>query len=62
VIYSAQEVRDRATVVDPNLLSEGVHHVIVNGVVVLSDRRRTRDLPGRVVTVRPSVSTIEVSS
>ena len=62
VIYSAQEVRDRATVVDPNLLSEGVNYVIVNGVVVLSDRRRTRDLPGRVVTIRPSVSTSEVSS
>ena len=49
VVFDAEGIRDRATFGEPALVSEGVHFVIVNGVVVLENGRQTDALPGRVL-------------
>ena len=48
-IFDPATVIDRATFEQPHQLSEGVKHVFVNGVAVLSDGRHTGATPGRVV-------------
>ena len=40
---------DRATYEEPLLLSEGVHHVLVNGQLVLRDGQLTGARPGRAL-------------
>ncbi len=49
IVFDAERVTDRATFSEPNKLSEGIHHVIVNGVVVLDDGKQTQARPGRVL-------------
>lgn len=46
-VFDPQTIIDRSTYEEPNLLSEGVHHVIVNGVFVLRDAELTGNAPGR---------------
>ena len=48
-IFDPKTVRDRATYDDPHQLSEGMHHVLVNGEAVLLNGEHTGALPGRVV-------------
>lgn len=48
-IFDAARVRDRSTWTDPNALSEGVVHVLVNGVPVLRDEKMTGEKPGKLV-------------
>ena len=43
------QVIDRATFKNPHQLSEGVHHVFVNGQAVLLDGAMTGARPGRVL-------------
>ena len=49
VIFDPATISDRATYEQPHQLSEGVRHVLVNGVPVLSDGCHTGALPGRAV-------------
>lgn len=49
VIFDPAAVRAVSTYEDPHHFSEGVHHVIVNGVPVLRDREMTGELPGRIL-------------
>jgi N-acyl-D-amino-acid deacylase len=49
VVFDPAAIGDRATYERPHQLSTGVRHVLVNGVVVLSDGRHTNAKPGRVV-------------
>ena len=49
VVFDPKTVRDRSTYEDPHHFSEGVAHVIVNGVPVLRDAKMTGELPGRVL-------------
>ncbi len=49
VVFDPQQIRDLATFEDPHRLAEGVLHVLVNGVPVLSDGEPTGATPGRVV-------------
>jgi len=50
VVFDPATVRDRATFDDPNLLSEGMAYVLVNGVPVLRDGRQLDSArPGRVL-------------
>lgn len=47
VVFDANRIADRATFTDPHHYSEGVVHVLVNGVPVLADGRVTGARPGR---------------
>jgi dihydroorotase/N-acyl-D-amino-acid deacylase len=49
VIFDPAQIRDLATFEDPNRLSVGISHVIVNGQLVLDNGRLTGRLPGRAL-------------
>ncbi len=49
VIFDYEQLRDRATVLEPDLYSEGVDYVMVNGVLTIDDGEFTDALPGEVV-------------
>jgi N-acyl-D-aspartate/D-glutamate deacylase len=56
VVFDATRVTDRATYQEPGLHSEGIQHVLVNGVPVVKDGRLQEGItPGRPVraSVRP---------
>jgi CubicO group peptidase (beta-lactamase class C family) len=48
-IFDPNTIRDRATFGEPDLLSEGMKIVIVNGVVVIEDGKFTGATPGKVL-------------
>ena len=49
VIFDPRTIRDRATFAEPALRSEGVHFVLVNGIVVYEDGKYTGAKPGTVL-------------
>ena len=49
VVFDLDDLQDRATVLRPDLYSEGVAWVIVNGVFTIDDGEFTDALPGQVV-------------
>ncbi len=49
VIFDPLTIRDRATFAEPSLPSEGVHYVMVNGVLVLENGKFTGAKPGIVL-------------
>jgi N-acyl-D-aspartate/D-glutamate deacylase len=49
VVFDPLTIIDRATYERPHQISEGVRHVFVNGVAVVSDGRHTDATPGRTV-------------
>jgi dihydroorotase/N-acyl-D-amino-acid deacylase len=49
VVFDPATIIDRATYEQPHQLSEGVRHVFVNGVAVVSERVHTGATPGRAV-------------
>jgi dihydroorotase/N-acyl-D-amino-acid deacylase len=49
VVFDPNTVRDLATFEDPNQLSVGMVHVLVNGVPVIAEGRMTDALPGKVL-------------
>ena len=49
VVFDPLTIIDRATYERPHQISEGVRHVLVNGVAVVSDGRHTGATPGRAV-------------
>ncbi|MDE2803786.1 MAG: amidohydrolase family protein [Gemmatimonadota bacterium] len=49
VIFDYERLRDRATVLEPDLYSEGVDYVMVNGVLTIDNGEFTDALPGEVV-------------
>lgn len=53
-VFDPQKVRDVSTYEDPHHFSEGVSHVIVNGVPVLRDGKMTGALPGKVLRRNPN--------
>ncbi len=52
VCFDPARIRDTATFEAPNRYSEGVRHVIVNGVIVLDDGEMTGALPGKILRGR----------
>ena len=50
VVFDPETIRDVATFEEPNVYSEGVEHVVVNGRVVLDGGRMTEERPGRPLT------------
>ena len=56
VVFDLDRLRDRATIMEPGLFSEGIEYVLVNGEFTLDEGRRTGALPGVVLdrnVVRP---------
>jgi N-acyl-D-aspartate/D-glutamate deacylase len=49
VVFDPMTIRDRATFAEPSLHSEGVHYVMVNGVIVLENGKFTGAKPGIVL-------------
>ena len=49
VVFDPTTIQDKATFEDPLQFAEGVEHVFVNGVQVLSDGEHTGNFPGRYV-------------
>jgi len=49
VLFDADRFAERGTVFEPNVLPDGVRHVIVNGVATLRDGRLTGDRAGMVL-------------
>jgi N-acyl-D-amino-acid deacylase len=49
VLFDPETVRDTATFEQPRRPAEGIEHVYVNGVAVLSRGRHTGNLPGRAL-------------
>jgi len=47
VVFDPERIRDVATFEEPNVYSEGVEYVVVNGRVVLDGERMTAERPGR---------------
>ncbi len=55
VAFDADRVRDRSTFSEPNLPSEGIIHVLVNGQFVIEQGKITPALPGKVLRRQGSV-------
>jgi N-acyl-D-aspartate/D-glutamate deacylase len=49
VVFDPATIRDLATYENPNLLSQGMEYVLVNGVPVISQGKMTGALPGKVL-------------
>lgn len=49
VIFDPENVRDKATYLEPYQLPEGIPHVIVNGITVIQNGKRNKKTPGKVL-------------
>jgi N-acyl-D-amino-acid deacylase len=49
VVFDPKTVSDRATYAKPHQYAVGIHHVFVNGVLVLKDGEHTQAKPGRAL-------------
>lgn len=52
VVFDLDALRDHATVMQPGRPSEGIHHVLVNGVFAMEGKKTTDALAGRVLDRR----------
>ena len=50
VVFDAESITDKATYVEPGRYSEGVVHLVVNGVQVIKDSKQTHAMPGEIVS------------
>lgn len=49
VIFDPESVIDKATYREPHQFPEGIHHVLVNGRIVVENETQTGELPGKVL-------------
>ncbi len=49
IVFDYENLADKATFAEPHAVSQGMQHVIVNGVLVLEDGKFTKQRPGRVL-------------
>jgi N-acyl-D-aspartate/D-glutamate deacylase len=54
VVFAPNRLAARATYEEPELYSEGVVHVLVNGVLTVHNATATGALPGRALTRTPT--------
>ena len=51
-IFDFNKIRDKATVLNPDLYSEGIEYIIVNGDFTVEKGELTGNLPGVVIKKR----------
>ncbi len=59
VVFDLADIKDRATIMEPGLYSEGIEYVLVNGKFTVDEGERTGALPGVVLDknkIRPGAS------
>jgi len=49
VIFDPDTIIDRATYTDPHQYPDGIHYVIVNGVIVIENKQHTKAVPGKIL-------------
>lgn len=49
IIFNSETIIDKATFVEPRQYPEGIELVMINGVIVLEQGKRTKDISGKVV-------------
>ncbi|MHA2185871.1 MAG: amidohydrolase family protein, partial [Promethearchaeota archaeon] len=49
VIFDPDTIIDRATYTDPHQYPDGIHYVIVNGVIVIENKQHTTAMPGKIL-------------
>ena len=49
VIFDYDQLQDRATYLNANLLTDGIEQVIVNGTIVYENKRLTGNYPGKIL-------------
>ncbi len=50
VVFDLATIRDKATFFEPHQHSEGIEHVLINGVAVVDGGKLTHATPGRILT------------
>jgi N-acyl-D-aspartate/D-glutamate deacylase len=55
VVFDPDRIRDKATYFEPFQYSEGISHVLVNGVFVVDQGKPTAATPGRMLTRQRAV-------
>jgi N-acyl-D-amino-acid deacylase len=50
VVFDLARIRDKATFFEPHQHSEGIEHVLINGVAVVDGGKLTHATPGRILT------------
>jgi N-acyl-D-aspartate/D-glutamate deacylase len=55
-VFNPETVIDQATYTEPFQYNVGIHHVIVNGQLVLKDNKHTGKRPGRALRLRATAS------
>ena len=49
VVFNEKTISDNATFQNPHQYSNGVEHVLINGVIVIKDGKHTGAKPGKVL-------------
>ena len=49
VIFDQDRIIDRATYTDPHQYPDGIHYVIINGEIVVEDKKHTLAKPGKIL-------------
>ena len=49
VVFNEKTISDNATFQNPHQYSNGVEHVLINGVIVIMDGKHTGAKPGKVL-------------
>ncbi len=49
VVFDPETIADRATYTDPHQYAVGIHHLVVNGILVIRNGAYTGERPGRVL-------------
>jgi N-acyl-D-aspartate/D-glutamate deacylase len=50
VVFDLATIRDKATFFEPHQHSEGIEHVLINGVAVVDGGKLTHATPGKILT------------
>ncbi|MFX1482178.1 MAG: amidohydrolase family protein [Promethearchaeota archaeon] len=54
VIFNPETIIDNATFLEPHQFSSGIHTVIVNGVIIVTENEQNEFLPGMVIRHNPA--------